>query len=224
MSSAPLMPKATAVWLIENTSLTFEQIADFCGLHVLEVQGIADGEVAKGMQGMDPVLNGELTKDELARCEQDPEARLQGKSKSGLPEPQARSKGPRYTPVSKRADKPDAIAYLLKHHPEITDARIVKLIGTTKKTIQAVRERSHPNSSNIRPRHPVELGLCSYAELEAAIEKSGGRKEEAVESKEQEAQAPAYEGESRDNQSGRSSGGFDFSNFFSSGRDQETGS
>lgn len=167
----PLMPKATAVWLIENTSLTFEQVAEFCGLHPLEVQGIADGEVAVGIQGMDPVLAGELTREEIKRCEADPSARLQ-MAKTDLPQPTKRAKGPRYTPVAKRQDKPDGIAWLVRHHPELKDSQIARLIGTTKTTIQAVRDRTHWNSQNIRPRDPVLLGLCSQSDLNAAVEKA----------------------------------------------------
>ena len=170
MSQAPLMPKATAVWLVENTTLTFPQIAEFCGLHALEVQGIADGEVAVGIQGWDPVGNGQLTKEELDRCQDDPEARLRMAAQN-LPQPSKRTKGPRYTPVAKRQDKPDGIAWLLRHHPELKDTQIAKLIGTTKNTIQAVRERSHWNSQNIRPRDPVLLGLCGQVELNSVVEK-----------------------------------------------------
>src|ERR1051326_917381 len=165
---APLMPKATAVWLVENTSLTFEQIADFCGLHPLEVQAIADGEVAIQMQGLDPVANGQTTAEELARCQADPAARLK-LSPQAIPQQFVRHKGPRYTPISKRQDKPDAIAYLVRNHPELSDAQISKLIGTTKPTIAAVRERTHWNSTNIKPRHPVGLELCTMEELDAAI-------------------------------------------------------
>jgi hypothetical protein len=174
--SAPLMPKATAVWLIENTALTFDQVAAFCGLHPLEVQGIADGEVAKGIQGLDPTLNNQLTREEIKRCEADPRTRLMPKQVD-LPEPVKRTKGPRYTPVAKRQDKPDGVAYLVKHAPELKDAQIAKLIGTTKSTIQAIRERTHWNSPNIRPRDPVLLGLCSQTELNAAIEKARRAKE-----------------------------------------------
>ena len=167
----PLMPKATAVWLVENTSLTFEQISEFCGLHILEVQGIADGEVAAGIQGFDPMANSQLTKEEIQRCQGDPAARLE-MVQQDLPKPAKRTKGPRYTPVAKRQDKPDGIAWLLRHHPEIRDSQIAKLIGTTKTTIQAVRERSHWNSTNIRPRDPVLLGLCAQSELNAAVERA----------------------------------------------------
>jgi hypothetical protein len=169
--TAPLMPKATAVWLVDNTSLTFDQIAAFCELHPLEVQGIADGEVAIGIQGMDPVINGQVTRKELTRSEADPTARLK-RAETDLPEPAKRTKGPRYTPVAKRQDKPDGVAWLLRHHPELKDTQIAKLIGTTKTTIQAVRERSHWNSPNIGPRDPVLLGLCSQGELNAAVERA----------------------------------------------------
>lgn len=167
--SRPLMPKATAVWLVENTSLTFDQIAQFCELHPLEVQGIADGEVATGMKGMDPIANGQLTQAEIDRCQKDPKARLRA-AKQDLPQPMARSKGPKYTPVAKRQDKPDGIAWIVRNHPEVKDPPICKLIGTTKTTIQAIRERSHWNIANIQPRDPVLLGLCSQSELNAVIE------------------------------------------------------
>ena len=174
--AAPLMPKATAVWLVDNTSLTFDQIADFCALHRLEVQGIADGEVAIGIQGIDPIANSQLTRDEIERCEGDPSARLK-MLKLDLPEPSKRTKGPRYTPVAKRQDKPDAIAWLLRHHPELKESQIAKLIGTTKTTIQAVNERTHWNSPNIRPRDPVLLGLCAQSELNAAVDRARKRAE-----------------------------------------------
>jgi hypothetical protein len=167
----PLMPKATAVWLVDNTSLTFEQIAEFCDLHTLEVQGIADGEVAMGIQGMDPVLNGQLTREEIDRCQGDSSARLTP-AKQDLPQPAKRTKGPRYTPVAKRQDKPDGIAWLQRHHPELKDSQIAKLIGTTKNTILSVRDRSHWNSPNIRPRDPVLLGLCAQGELNLAVERA----------------------------------------------------
>lgn len=171
----PLMPKATAVWLIEQTTLTFDQVAAFCGLHELEVQGIADGEVNPGMQGLDPVLGGQLTWAEIERCQEDPTARLQMVT-TDLPLPAPRSKGPRYTPINKRGDKPDAVAWLLRNHPELSEAVICKLIGTTKPTIAAVRERTHWNSQNIRARHPVSLGLCTQIELDTVVERAGGTK------------------------------------------------
>lgn len=163
----PLMPKATAVWLVENTALSFEQIAEFCGMHPLEVQGIADGEVSGGIRGLDPLANGQLTSDEIKRCESDPSAKLQisGTAKQYI---SGKSKGARYTPVARRQDKPDAIAWLIKHFPAMTDAQIVKLVGTTKTTIEAVRTKSHWNSGNIKPRDPVLLGLCTQTHLDAA--------------------------------------------------------
>ncbi|HEY3149062.1 MAG TPA: cell cycle transcriptional regulator TrcR [Dongiaceae bacterium] len=166
-----LMPKATAVWLVENTTLSFEQIAAFCGLHPLEIQGIADGEVAIGIIGSDPTTNGQLSAEEIKRCEQDPTARLQ-QAKVTIPLPQTRTKGPRYTPVSKRQDKPDAVAWLVRHHPELSDAQVSKLIGTTKQTIAQVRDRTHWNTANLRPRDPVLLGLCTQTDLNAAILKA----------------------------------------------------
>lgn len=174
MAAQPLMPKATAVWLVENTTLGFEQIADFCGLHKLEVQAIADGEVAVGIIGMDPVLSGQLTAEEIKRCENDTRARLK-MIRSELPQPVVRAKGPRYTPVSKRADKPDAVAWLVKSHPELQDAQIARLLGTTKETIVKVRDRSHWNATNIKPRNPVLLGLCKQADLDAALQKAQRR-------------------------------------------------
>jgi len=164
----PLMPKATAVWLVENTTLTFEQIADFCGMHPLEVQAIADGEVGAGMHGIDPVANGQVTQDELDRCAKDPEGRLK-LAKSENPRPKQRQKGARYTPVSKRQDRPDAIAWLVKNYPELSDAQISRLIGTTKPTILTIREKSHWNAPNIKPQNPINLGLCSEEDLEKAV-------------------------------------------------------
>jgi hypothetical protein len=170
----PLMPKATAVWLIEKTSLSFEQIADFVGMHPLEVQAIADGEVAQGIIGYDPVLNGQITREEIARCEANPNARLQ-MLPSALPVPKSRGKGARYTPVSKRNDRPDAIAWLLRNHPKLGEAAVAKLLGTTKETIAKVRDRTHWNSANIKPRDPVILGLCTQSDLNAALLAAGER-------------------------------------------------
>lgn len=171
----PLMPKATAVWLIDNTALTFEQIAAFCELHALEVQAIADGEVSAGIQGFDPVLNGQLTKAEIERCEKDPKTKL-AMAKSTLPKPVERTKGPKYVPVAKRGDKPDAIAWLLKHHEELKDSQIAKLVGTTKPTIQSIRERTHWNIQQMEPIDPVALGLCKQSELDAAVQKAAKKK------------------------------------------------
>ncbi|MDP7540335.1 MAG: DUF1013 domain-containing protein [Alphaproteobacteria bacterium] len=173
-----LMPKATAVWLVENTTLTFQQIADFSGLHLLEVQGIADGEVAVGIVGLDPTANGQLTREEVARCEADAEGNLVLRQAEVPDVP--RRKGPRYTPVSKRGERPDAISWLLKYTPELSDAQICKLVGTTKPTIEAVRTRSHWNISNIQPRDPVLLGICSQTDLEEHLVKARKRRPEAV--------------------------------------------
>ncbi|MCW9034385.1 MAG: DUF1013 domain-containing protein [Alphaproteobacteria bacterium] len=163
-----LMPKATAVWLVENTALSFEQIADFCGLHSLEIQAIADEEVSIGMRGLDPLGNGQITMEEIERCQADPKARLV-MSISKIPEVNKRPKGARYTPVSKRQDRPNAIAWLVKNYPEVTDSQIGKLLGTTKPTITAVRDKSHWNSANHKPQNPAQIGLCSVADLEKVI-------------------------------------------------------
>ncbi|RPH74312.1 MAG: DUF1013 domain-containing protein [Hyphomicrobiales bacterium] len=172
MSRAPLMPKATAVWLVENTALSFRQIADFCSLHELEVKGIADGDVAAGIKGMDPVTGGQLTRDEIARGEADASYRLKIlESKVNIPV-QRSTAGPRYTPVSRRGDRPDAIAWLLRYHPELPDSAIMKLVGTTKSTIASVKDRSNWNSSNIKPVDPVSLGLCSQLDLDFAVQKA----------------------------------------------------
>ncbi|HEX9158966.1 MAG TPA: cell cycle transcriptional regulator TrcR [Rhizomicrobium sp.] len=178
--NTPLMPKATAVWLVDNTSLTFEQIADFCGLHPLEVKGIADEDVAKGIKGQDPVASGQLTREQIEAAEKDPKARLKmAPPKYKIP-PVKIKKAPRYTPVSKRQDKPDAVYWILRNHPEFTDADVIKLIGTTKSTIQKIRERSHWNATNIKAVDPVTLGLCSQLELDLAVERASQRKERQV--------------------------------------------
>lgn len=171
MAQHPLMPKATAVWLVDNTTLTFDQIGDFCGIHPLEVQAIADGEVGMNIVGADPIQGGELERDEVVKAEKDSAYRMK-MVKTNLPKPKARTGGPRYTPIAKRGDKPDAIAYLLKHQPDLTDSQIVRLIGTTKNTIEKIRERTHVNITNIKPRNPVELGLCKQAEIDKAVERS----------------------------------------------------
>ncbi len=171
--SLPLMPKATAVWMIEKTALTFTQVAEFCGMHPLEVQAIADGEVAQGIVGYDPVANMQVTQDEIARCEKDPAARLV-MIPPGNPVSK-RSKAARYTPVAKRNDRPDAIAYVLRNFPQLSEAQVIKLLGTTKETIQKVRERSHWNSANIKPRDPVILGLCSQTDLNAMVQQANDR-------------------------------------------------
>ena len=166
----PLMPMATAVWLIDNTTLTFGQIARFCGLHELEVQGIADETVGQHIVGVDPTAHGQLTRDEIKRCQDDPAADLQ-LAASAKPM-DTRTKGPRYTPVSKRQDKPDAIAWLIRYHPELSDTQISRLVGTTKNTIQSIRTRSHWNMSNIRVQDPVALGLCKQLELDEAVQQA----------------------------------------------------
>ena len=165
----PLMPHATASWLVDNTSLTFEQIAEFCGLHILEVQAIADDTAATKLTGRDPLRMGELTLEEINRGQDDPEYRLTLQKE---PDKERRSKGPRYTPVSKRQDKPDGIAWIVRNHPEVTDGQISKLIGTTRTTISAIRDRSHWNIANIQPKDPVTLGLCSQRELDAIVAKA----------------------------------------------------
>ncbi len=176
----PLMPKATAVWLIDNTALTFEQIADFCGLHPLEVKGIADEDVAKGIKGQDPVASGQLTRDAIEEAEKDPRARLKmAPAKHKMPVVKLK-RAPRYTPVSKRHDKPDAVYWILRNHPEFGDADIIKLIGTTKATIQKIRERSHWNAQNIKAVDPVTLGLCSQLELDLAVARAHAKRERAV--------------------------------------------
>ncbi len=173
----PLMQKATAVWLIDNTKLTFAQIAKFCGLHELEVNGIADGEVATGIRGMDPISNTQLTLEEIQRCENDQSADLV-LLKNPAAVGEGKRRGPRYTPLSKRQDRPAAIAWLVKFHPELTDAQISKLIGTTKPTIQSIRARTHWNMANFQPIDPVALGLCKQTELDAMVAKSSKKFQE----------------------------------------------
>jgi hypothetical protein len=184
------MPKATAVWLVENTALSFEQIAEFCGMHSLEVQGIADGEVAMGINGLDPIANNQLTREEIARAEADPTARL-NLLKVDLPMPVQRPKGAKYTPVSKRQDRPAAIAWLLRHHAELGDAAIGKLVGTTKPTIQKIRDRSHFDMANIKPTNPVVLGLCSQDALDEALGRAARSAERARKEQERAAKRAA---------------------------------
>lgn len=166
------MQKATAVWLVDNTTLTFKQIADFCGMHELEVKGIADGEVAVGIIGVDPVTSGQLDKDELKRCSKDTKAKLQLKLSVAYEAINKGKKTAKYTPIARRQDKPDAIYWLLKNYPEIKDSTIIKLIGTTKSTVTDIRNRSHWNMSNIRQRDPVLLGICSQIDLDRCIAKA----------------------------------------------------
>ena len=213
-SATLLMPKATSVWLIENTALTFGQIAEFTGITEIEVEALANEDIGKGLVGRNPINHGELTQEELERCEADPSKFLKI-AKRDLPSVKARAKGPRYTPVSKRGDKPDAISYILKHNPEISDAQICKLVGTTKPTINSIRERTHQNMANLRPRHPAELGLCTYQEFEKAYHKglkAAGKDPEAVKAAliaEQKKELEVSDSSGEEKQSG----GFDFSNF-----------
>ena len=172
MSNAPLMPKATAVWLVENTSLTFDQIADFCKLHPLEVKGIADGEVAAGIKGHDPITSGQLTREEIANAEKNSEHHLSlAVSKVRLPEMKPR-RGARYTPLSRRQDRPNAILWLIRNHPELKDAQIMRLAGTTKTTMDAIRNRTHWNSAALSPLDPVTLGLCSQIDLDFEVNRA----------------------------------------------------
>ena len=175
MSEAPLMPKATAVWLIDNTSLTFDQIADFCVLHPLEVKGIADGDVAAGVRGIDPITQSQLTREEIEKAEADQTYRMK-LSRQKTIVPAKSKKAPRYTPVSKRQNRPDAIAWMVRNHPEVSDAQISKLLGTTKATITAIRERTHWNSANLQPTDPVGLGLCSQIELDLVVKKAAAKR------------------------------------------------
>lgn len=213
-----LKPKATAVWLVENTALTFEQIADFTGLHSIEVQALADGDVGRGIIGERP---SGLNDSELDKAANDPAYIPKLDLQKDLPSIKTRAKGPKYTPVSKRGDKPDAISWILKHHPEISDAQICKLVGTTKPTVNAIRERTHASISTIKPRHPAELGLCTYAELEAASDKglkAQGKDPVAVKAAKQkqlEDELAQQQEEEEQNSVDQAYGGFDFSNFVS---------
>ncbi len=173
--SKPLMPKATAVWLVDNTTLSFKQIADFCGLHELEVQGIADGDVAGGVKGFDPVANNQLDPIEIERGEKDAAYRLKLKYNPAA-EGEEKRRGPRYTPLSKRQDRPASILWLVKFHPELADAQIRRLVGTTNSTIQAIRERTHWNMSNLQPIDPVALGLCRQSELDKEVQKAAAKR------------------------------------------------
>ena len=170
----PIMAKATAVWLVDNTTLSFKQIGDFCGLHELEVQGIADGDVATGVKGFDPIANNQLTQEEIDKAEKDPLHKLKLKFNAAAVGEEKR-RGPRYTPLSKRQDRPNSILWLVKFHPELTDGQIAKLVGTTKPTIQSIRDRTHWNISNMQPIDPVALGLCKQSELDAAVQKAAAK-------------------------------------------------
>ena len=206
-----LMPKATAVWLVDNTSLTFEQVADFCGLHILDVRALADGEGTK-VTGQSPVMDGDITTDDIKRCEADPKARLQRIVKADRPDPVTRAKGPRYTPVSKRADKPNAILFLLKSHPELIDAQIVRLVGTTKNTIKSIREKTYADYANLTAVNPAEAGLCTMEELNKAVEKARkSRPSAALPEEEYAAETPEFGKDLEDNS-------FNFSAFLNNDR------
>ncbi|MFZ0423276.1 MAG: cell cycle transcriptional regulator TrcR [Xanthobacteraceae bacterium] len=181
MTTQPLMPKATAVWLVDNTSLSFDQIAQLCNLHPLEVKAIADGDAAQGIKGADPIVAGQLTRQEIAAAEADPNYRLHiAEPKVRLPEAKPK-KGPRYTPVSRRQDRPNAILWLVRNHPELKDSQIMRLVGTTKSTIEAIRERTHWNSANLTPLDPVTLGLCSQIDLDLEVQRAAKEKPVPVE-------------------------------------------
>jgi uncharacterized protein len=175
MADHPLMPIATAVWLIDNTSLTFDQVAEFCGLHPLQVRGVADGDVGGGVRGIDPITTHQLTRDEIEKGQQDPDYKLKISQPKTIVAERTR-KGPRYTPVSKRQNRPDAIAWVVRNHPEIADPQIAKLLGTTKTTIQSVRDRSHWNSTNLQPQDPVGLGLCTQTDLDTVVRKAAAKR------------------------------------------------
>jgi uncharacterized protein len=176
MATTPLMPKATAVWLVENTALSFEQIADFCKLHVLEVKAIADGDAAQGIKGLDPILTGQLTREQISNAEADHSLVLHiSDPKVRLPE-QKKKKGPRYTPVSRRQDRPNAILWLVRNHPELKDAQIMRLVGTTKSTIAGIRDRTHWNAQQLQPLDPVTLGLCSQIDLDFEVGRAAKEK------------------------------------------------
>jgi hypothetical protein len=171
-----LMPKATAVWLVDNTSLTFEQIADFCGLHPLEVRGIADGEVARDIRGADPIANGQLSREELDAAQKDAKYRMKAQKSRHAELLKPVKKAPRYTPVSRRQDRPDAIAWFLRNHPEVPDSQVARILGTTKATIDQVRNRTHWNSADLKPVDPVTLGLASQLELDAVVRKAADKR------------------------------------------------
>ena len=171
MAQQLLMPKATAVWLVDNTALSFDQIAQFCKLHPLEVKAIADGESAQGIKGLDPIATGQLSREEIARAEGNPTHKLK-LSEPKVRVPESKRKGPRYTPVSKRQDRPNAILWLVRNHPELKDAQISRLVGTTKSTIEQIRDRTHWNSTNLTPMDPVTLGLCSQIDLDLEVERA----------------------------------------------------
>jgi hypothetical protein len=179
MQDAPLMPKATAVWLVENTALSFDQVADFCKLHPLEVKAIADGDAAQGIKGLDPIQTGQLSREEIEKAVADPAHKLQlSKPKVDLPQPKTagKKKGPRYTPVSRRQDRPNAILWLIRNHPELKDSQIMRLVGTTKSTIAGIRDRTHWNAASLNPLDPVTLGLCTQIDLDFEVQRASKEK------------------------------------------------
>jgi hypothetical protein len=175
-TAAPLMPKATAVWLLDNTALTFDQVADFCKLHPLEVKAIADGDAAQGIKGLDPIQTGQLTREQIAAAEKNPDMKLTLSTPKVAVTPSDRKKGPRYTPVSRRQDRPNAILWLVRNHPELKDSQIMRLVGTTKSTITAIRDRTHWNAANLTPMDPVTLGLCSQTDLDFEVQRANKEK------------------------------------------------
>ena len=182
----PLMPKATAIWLVENTSLSFRQIANFCGMHELEIKGIADGEVGAGIKGLNPITNNQLTKEEIERCSDNSDSDLQIIKNEISAKTEQSKKKKKYTPLSKRQDRPDAVYWLIRNHPELKDSQVAKLVGSTKSTIDAIRNRTHWNMSNIRPQDPIGLGLCKQIELDEALAKAERSMKRAQKKKEKE--------------------------------------
>ena len=182
----PLMPKATAIWLVENTSLSFRQIANFCGMHELEIKGIADGEVGAGIKGLNPITNNQLTKEEIERCSEDSDLELQIIINEISAKTEQSKKKKKYTPLSKRQDRPDAVYWLIRNHPELKDSQVARLVGSTKSTIDAIRNRTHWNMANIRPQDPIGLGLCRQIELDEAIAKAERSMKRAQKKKEKE--------------------------------------
>ena len=206
MATTLLMPKATAVWLVDNTALSFEQIGALCSLHTLEVKSIADGDSAQGIKGLDPIQTGQLSREQITEAENDPSVRLKLLDPK-VKVPELKKKGPRYTPVSRRQDRPNAIQWLVRHHPELKDSQIIKLVGTTKTTINNIRERTHWNSANLQPIDPVTLGICSQIDLDFEVAKAAKNRPQPVEgaedgllpASETEIMAPEAEPEKKEN-------------------------
>jgi hypothetical protein len=182
----PLMPKATAIWLVDNTSLSFRQIGDFCGMHELEIKGIADGEVGVGINGLNPITSGQLTKDEIDRCADNEDESLKIIENEISEKTEQSKKKKKYTPLSKRQDRPDAVYWLIRNHPELKDSQVARLVGSTKNTIDAIRKRTHWNMANIRPQDPIGLGICRQVELDEALAKAERSMKRAQKKKEKE--------------------------------------